>query len=126
MDRADDVMVVGDLHGNLPAFKQVLTIASLDLHPGRHLVLQELIHGKLMYPGERGDRSHQLVDLFAAMKCHWPERVHLILGNNELSEMTGRVIGKDELRSLIFIDGARAVFQSRMRQGPADAAQLGE
>jgi hypothetical protein len=35
------------------------------------------------------------VDLFAAMKCHWPERVHLILGNHELSELTGRVIGKD-------------------------------
>jgi hypothetical protein len=37
----------------------------------------------------------------------------------------GRVIGKHELRSLIFTDGARAAFQSRMRQGPADAAQLG-
>ena len=37
----------------------------------------------------------------------------------------GRVIGKHELRSLIFTDGARAEFQSRMRQGPADAAQLG-
>ena len=38
----------------------------------------------------------------------------------------GRVIGKRELRSLIFTDGARAAFQSRMRQGPADAAQLAD
>lgn len=37
----------------------------------------------------------------------------------------GRVIGKHELRSLIFTDGARAAFQSRMRQRPADTAQLG-
>ena len=29
----------------LPAFKKVLALAALDRHPGRHLVLQELIHG---------------------------------------------------------------------------------
>src|SRR5262245_37851260 len=79
LDRADEVMVVGDLHGNLPAFKKVLTLAALDRHPGRHLVLQELVHGKLMYPNEGGDRSHQLVDLVAALKCQSSERVHLIL-----------------------------------------------
>jgi phosphatidylserine synthase len=38
----------------------------------------------------------------------------------------GRVIGERELRSFIFTDGARAAFQSRMRQGPANAAQLAD
>ena len=95
LDDAADVMVVGDLHGNLPAFKKVLAIAALDRHPGRHLVLQELIHGPLMYPDDGGDRSHQLLDVVAALKCQYPERVHLILGNHELSELTGRIIGKD-------------------------------
>jgi hypothetical protein len=94
-ERVDEVMVVGDLHGNLTAFTAVLRRAALDRHPGRHLILQELIHGKLMYPGERGDRSHQLLDLFTALKCQYPDRVHLILGNHELSELTGRVIVKD-------------------------------
>ena len=47
-DRAAEVMVVGDLHGNLAAFKKVLAIAALDRHPERHLVLQELIHGPLI------------------------------------------------------------------------------
>ena len=37
-----------------------------------------------------------------------------------------RVIGKHELRSLIFTDGARASFQSRMRGGSANAAELAE
>ena len=64
-DQAAEVMVVGDLHGNLPAFKKVLAIAALDRHPGRHLVLQELIHGPLMYPDDKGDRSHQLLDVVA-------------------------------------------------------------
>jgi hypothetical protein len=92
---ATDVMVVGDLHGNLLAFRQALKLAALDRHPARHLVLQELIHGPLEYPNDGGDRSHQLVDLMAALKCQFPERAHVILGNHELSELTGRIIGKD-------------------------------
>jgi hypothetical protein len=91
---AADVMVVGDLHGNVPLFKQLLPTAALATNPLRHLVLQELIHGQRMYPGDGGDKSHQLVDLVCALKCQYPERVHLILGNHELSELTGRAIGK--------------------------------
>jgi hypothetical protein len=95
LDRADEVMVVGDLHGNFPAFKKMLAIAALDRSPARHLVVQELIHGSHMYPDDGGDRSHQLLDVFTALKCQYPERVHHILGNHELSELTGRTIGKD-------------------------------
>jgi Calcineurin-like phosphoesterase len=94
LDAADEVMVVGDLHGNLPAFRQALIEAALPKNPGRHLVLQELVHGPWMYPDEAGDKSHQLVDLVSALKCQYPERVHLILGNHELSELTDRPIGK--------------------------------
>jgi hypothetical protein len=95
LNGASDVMVVGDLHGNLPAFRKVLKLADLDRHPGRHLVLQELIHGPLDYPNDGGDRSHQLVDLMGALKCQYPARAHVILGNHELSELTGRIIGKE-------------------------------
>lgn len=94
-DVVTDVMVVGDLHGNIPAFRKVLEVAALGQNPGRHLVLQELIHGPRMYPNDQGDRSHQLVDLVCALKCQYPDRVHLILGNHELSELTGRAIGKN-------------------------------
>ena len=90
-----EVMVVGDLHGNLATFKEVLAQSALDRHAGRHLVFQELIHGTSMYPDDRGDRSHQLLDVFTALKCQYPERVHHILGNHELSELTGRSIVKD-------------------------------
>jgi Calcineurin-like phosphoesterase len=108
---ADEVMVVGDLHGNLPAFKKALTLAALDRNPRRHLVLQELIHGKLMYPDEKGDRSHQLLDVVAALKCQYPERVHLILGNHELSELTGRIIGKDgRALNLVFRQGIMTAY----------------
>jgi hypothetical protein len=93
IDDADEVMVVGDLHGNLPAFRQALTIAALDRHPRRHLVLQELVHEINKNDDDRPDRSHRLVDLVSALKCQYPQRVHLILGNHELSELTGRIIG---------------------------------
>jgi hypothetical protein len=95
LEKAGDVMVVGDLHGNFSALKKVLAIAALDRFPARHLVVQELIHGSLMYPEDGGDRSHQLLDVFAALKCQYADRVHHILGNHELAEMTGRTIGKE-------------------------------
>ncbi len=108
---ASDVMVVGDLHGNIPAFKKALLAAALDRHPSRHLVLQELIHGPLSYPGDGGDRSHQLLDVVAALKCQYPERAHLILGNHELSELTGRVIGKDgETLNAKFMQGVITAY----------------
>jgi hypothetical protein len=95
LEHATEVMVVGDLHGSMSTFKKVLWSAALDRHPGRHLVLQELIHGPHMYPDDGGDRSHQLLDVVAALKCQYPERAHLILGNHELSELTERIIGKE-------------------------------
>lgn len=92
---ATDVFVVGDLHGNVSTFRQVLNKSALAANPHRHLVLQELVHGPFGYPNDGGDRSHQLVDLVAALKCQYPDRVHLILGNHELSELTGRSIAKN-------------------------------
>src|SRR4051812_45433350 len=98
LDSAEEVMVVGDLHGNIPAFRKVLEVSALKQNHGRHLVLQELIHGHRHYPDDGGDKSHQLVDLVSALKCSCPDRVHLILGNHELSELTGRVIGKNGMQ----------------------------
>jgi hypothetical protein len=92
---ADEMMVVGDLHGNLRAFKWALAEAALDRNPNRHLVLQELIHEINKNDDDRPDMSHRLVDVVCTLKCLFPSRVHVILGNHELSELTGRLIGKD-------------------------------
>ena len=90
---AADVLVAGDLHGNLAHFQALLDRARLDRNPQRHLVLQELVHGDSHYPGG-GCKSHQLVDLVSALKGQYPDRVHLILGNHELSELLSRPILK--------------------------------
>jgi hypothetical protein len=111
LDAAEEVMVVGDLHGNLPAFKWVLAEAALEKNPGRHLVLQELVHEINKHQEDRPDLSHRLVDLVSALKCQHPDRVHLILGNHELSELTGRIIGKDgQALNLRFREGLRLSY----------------
>ncbi len=92
---AAEVLVAGDLHGNLENFRRLLQLADLANQPQRHLVLQELIHGPHRYP-EGGDRSHQLLDVVAALKCQYPRQVHLLPGNHELAQWTNRRIGKEE------------------------------
>jgi hypothetical protein len=90
-----DVLVAGDLHGHVVNFQAVWKLADLANRPGRHLVLQELVHGKFFYPGG-GDKSHQVVDLFAAVKCQYPNRVHYLPGNHEMGQWTGRKIVKGD------------------------------
>jgi hypothetical protein len=92
---ADEVLVGGDLHGHVENFRRLMTLADLAKHPRRHLVLQEVIHGPFRYP-LGGDKSHQLLDLVAALKCQFTRQVHLLMGNHELAQCANRPIGKDD------------------------------
>lgn len=107
---AAEVLVVGDLHGHLGNFQSALKLANLASNPKRHLVLQEVIHGSGRYPGG-GDKSHQLLDLVAALKCQLPDRVHFIPGNHELSQATNRSVAKDDVDyNAIFVHGIREAY----------------
>lgn len=115
LQECTEVLVVGDLHGHIANFQAVLKAADLGNHPTRHLVLQEVIHSKFRYPNG-GDKSHQLVDLFAALRCQYPTRVHLLPGNHELAQWTDRPVGKaDETLNELFREGIDAAY------GPASA-----
>ena len=106
----EDVLVTGDLHGQIGHFQALLKAADLAGHPRRHFVMQEVVHGKYRYPGG-GDKSHQLVDLFAALKAQYPSRVHYIPGNHELAQWTGRPVMKaDENLNALFEDGVREAY----------------
>jgi hypothetical protein len=91
---AGDVLALGDLHGHLHTFERAVAMAGLDANPTRHLVLQEVVHDPRVDPDSGLDLSHRLVDRVARLKIAYPDRVHLVLGNHELSELTGRSIGK--------------------------------
>lgn len=109
----EDVLVAGDLHGNLAHFQALLDRARLDRNPRRHLVLQELVHGDSHYENG-GCKSHQVVDLVAALKCHFPDRVHLILGNHELSELLSKPILKGGVRTNdLFRQGIEQAYGTR-------------
>jgi hypothetical protein len=95
LDNVEEVMVAGDMHGHLENFRRILLVADLKQSPRRHLVLQELVHGPFRYP-DGSDKSHQLLDLMAALKCQYPSQVHMLLGNHELAQWTNQWIAKAE------------------------------
>jgi hypothetical protein len=111
---ADDVLVAGDLHGNVDNFRKLLRAADLARQPRRHLVLQEVIHQPLVIGS---DTSHQLVDLVAALKCQYPDRVHFLIGNHELAQLTDRPIlkGDDALNDL-FWEGVWSAYKDRAEE----------
>jgi hypothetical protein len=113
LDQADDVLVAGDLHGNIENFRQVLLLADLAHRPRRHLVLQEIVHGPFRYP-LGGDKSHQLLDLLAALKCQYPDRVHFLLGNHELAQWRSQQIAKADMElNDLFRSGIDAAYDGR-------------
>ncbi len=113
LQEAAEVLVAGDLHGNLDNFRRLLQIADLARNPARHFVLQEAIHGPHRYPAG-GDRSHQLLDLIAALKCQFPRQVHFLIGNHELSQVTDRRIAKDDVElNDLFMEGVRSAYGDR-------------
>ena len=69
-----------------------------------------MIHGKFRYP-RGGDKSHQLVDLFAVLKGQFPKQVHFIPGNHEMAQWTNRpVLKADENLNALFQDGVMEAY----------------
>jgi hypothetical protein len=111
---AADVLVAGDLHGHVENFRKLLAVADLARKPKRHLVLQEVIHQPLIVGS---DTSHQLVDLVAALKCQYPDRVHFLIGNHELAQLTDRPILKgDDVLNDLFWTGVWSAYGGRAEE----------
>ncbi len=105
-----EVMVAGDMHGSTENLRLLVKKADLERHPQRHLVLQELIHGPFLYP-QGGEKSHQMLDLVAALKLQFPARVHYLLGNHELAQWQHQRIGKGDVdQNDAFVEGVRTAY----------------
>lgn len=121
---AQEVLIGGDLHGNLDNFRALLKKADLDANPQRHLVLQEIIHSRYSYP-QGGDKSHQLLDLTAALKCQYPDRVHYLIGNHELAQWQGQLIAKGDVDyNGIFVEGIENAYGDKAEEIYAAYLQL--
>ena len=92
----DDVMLTGDLHGHRRNFNLIRRIAALETLPRRHLVMQEACHGGPTYPQNGGCMSHLVLEDIARLKVRYPDRVHFLLGNHELAELTDYPIQKNK------------------------------
>jgi hypothetical protein len=112
----DSILVAGDLHGQLDILRRILLRADLGNHPKRHLLLQEVIHGPNQYP-DGSDKSHQALDLVAALICQYPGRVHFLPGNHEFAQVHGRLIMKnDHFLNEAFIAGVRHAYADRAEE----------
>ena len=108
---AEEVMITGDLHGHRRNFNLIKKIAALDAHPRRHLILQEVCHGGPTYPQNGGCMSHTLLEDVARLKVKYPERVHFILGNHELAELSDYPIQKNkQMLNLLFRLGIQQMY----------------
>jgi hypothetical protein len=76
------VVFAGDIHGHRRNFERIVAFADLSAHPDTHLILHEILHG-----GPEDDLggclSFQLYEDVLRLQLHYPQQVHLILGNHD-------------------------------------------
>lgn len=103
--------VSGDLHDNPKHLQTIVKLACLDT-PSNHLVLQELIHS-----GDESndpDVSYQTLVKVAELVLEYPNQVHPILANHELSQAMGKPITKGHGDLVYkFIQGVHSVFGTK-------------
>lgn len=104
---AATLFATGDLHDNPLHMARLLHAAGVDAawsarqtgdagaQPA-HLTLHELIHGDRLTNGL--DYSYRVLVRAALLKATFPERVHVLLANHELAQLTGAHVAKDGIR----------------------------
>ncbi|HEV3344609.1 MAG TPA: metallophosphoesterase [Pirellulales bacterium] len=108
---AGDVMITADLHGHRRNFNSIKKIADLERQPRRHLILQEVCHGGASYPSNGGCMSHTMLEDVAKLKATYPERIHFLLTNHELAELTDYPIIKGKkMLNLLFRLGIQEMY----------------
>lgn len=116
------LIATGDLHDNPIHLAKLIRAAAMDgelpspdpaAPPGPsflpHLTLHEIIHSDRLINGM--DFSHRALIRVAALKAQFPDRVHALLANHELSQVIGAGIIKDGIKVVeAFNEGVAYVF----------------
>jgi hypothetical protein len=89
-----DLIVAGDLHNHQRNFQRIRTLAALEKHPDRHVILQEIIHGGLLGQ-DGGDHSLDLLLEAIDWADCFPGQVHFLLANHDLAQVLGHPVMKD-------------------------------
>ena len=114
------LVMTGDLHGHQRNLDRIQNYCDLMHAPARHVILHEIIHAdteSLFSP----DLSHLVLLQAARWKCEFPDQVHFLLGNHELSQLTrheiskgGRYVTQDFLGGVArtYAEDAQAVYEA--------------
>jgi hypothetical protein len=114
------LIATGDLHDNPVHMGRVVEAAGMGTNASQekhshHLTLHELIHSDRLMNGM--DMSYRALARAAALKAAYPERVHLLLANHELSQIVGAGIIKDGIRVVEAFDaGVEFAFNDRAEE----------
>jgi len=86
------LVATGDLHDNPYHLDKILRLAGLDASVDHHVTLHELVHGENLINGM--DFSHRMILRAAELVTRYPQQIHPLLANHEMSQMTGRGVSK--------------------------------
>ncbi len=103
------ITVGGDVHDHRANFTKLVRLAELHRDPGHQLLLQEMVHGEKLVNGR--DLSYRMVAEAAQLQLRADDRVHVLLSNHELAQVTGEDIAKHGVSSVeSFHRGLEYVF----------------
>jgi len=88
-----ELWLTGDLHGNLDNLKRFVSLADLDNNPERILVLQEIVHSRLITADNR-DLSFVAIMEAIRLQARYPGRVYYLLGNHDFAVHIDRELVK--------------------------------
>ena len=105
-----DVLIAGDLHGNMANFKSIVQIANLERNSKRHIIFQEVIHSTNVAQEGLISSFDVLVQL-AQLKNRFRGRVHMIIANHDIAQACDHYIVKGgSLLNMAFEAGLRDVY----------------
>jgi len=90
---AGQLVMTGDMHGNVRNFEKLQRFCALERSPGRMVVLHELIHTEPL-PLGGSDASIDLLLRAVEWKCQYPDNVFFLQSNHELSQLCRHEITK--------------------------------
>lgn len=108
-----DLYLTGDLHGSVENLRRFAATADLDNHPERILVIQEIVHSRIITADQR-DLS--FVAIFEALQlmARYPKRVYYLLGNHDLAFALGRELVKGgKFLNRFLYKGLAYMYQAR-------------
>ena len=88
-----EVWLTGDLHGNVDNLKRFAELVDLENHPERIMVIQEIVHSRLITADNR-DLSFVAVMEAIRLQQRFPGQVYYLLGNHDLAVHLDRELVK--------------------------------